>query len=370
MARPILAFAFIFAFLTSRSSTALAAPFIVGADMSSLPTFQARGKQYRDGSQNDALAILKSHGINFIRLRLLTSSPEQAKLHPDADAYNLAYELPLALRVTQAGLPWMLDFFYSDTWADPGHQIKPKAWEGLSLDQLGQRMYEFNRDTIAAFRRAGAMPRFVQVGNEITNGMVWPDGKDDTPQHWSQMAALIKSAIRGIHDAAGDQMPKIVIHIDRGDHKALVQWFFDHLREQQVDFDIIGLSYYPRPSSKLADLKASLDNTAARFGHPVMIVETAFPGVASRRDGEPPKPILGIDPGPQGQAKYAQLLCHLVAAVPDGKGIGVFWWGAEYQPLPGVNLAGYENSSFFDRDGDARPVAGALGQCATLDGRN
>ena len=171
---------------------------------------------------------------------MFTSSAAQAQADPYNYTNNLDYTLPLALRVKNAGLRWMLDFHYSDTWADPGHQAKPTAWTNLTSTQLNQQMRQYNSNCIAAFKAAGAMPDYVQVGNEITGGFLWPDG----------------------------------------------------------------------------------------------------------------------------QVQYVVALAQVLTGVPDGKVIGAFWWGAEYQPLQGVNLGGCENRSFFGSEGDVLPVAEAFGRLA------
>src|SRR5271166_3969616 len=197
-----------------------ASPFIAGADFSFLAYFESLGVQYKDGGQvQDAFQILKNHGVNCIRLRLFTSSQAQAASNPYNYINNTNYTIPLAVRVKNAGLLFSLDFHYSDTWADPGHQAIPSAWASLNFTQLVQQMYTYNSNTIAAFAAAGAMPDYVQVGNEITDGMLFPYGgplSGSGGTLWSQLGQLMNSAEQGIRDAAnaaGKPMPKIVIHI-------------------------------------------------------------------------------------------------------------------------------------------------------------
>ncbi|MBV9468987.1 MAG: glycosyl hydrolase 53 family protein [Abitibacteriaceae bacterium] len=372
-------FTIIFLLATVGSTAADPSPsishFIIGADASHVGFFETRGKVYREAGQpRDPFKIMKEHGINCIRLRLFTSSNEQAQRNPYNSINNLAYTVPLAVRVKQAGLQLLLDFHYADSWADPAHQPKPRAWQGLSFEQLEQRMFEYNRDCIAAFKRASAMPDYVQVGNEITPGMAWPDGKvggaNDTPAQWEKLGRLMKAAMRGIHEAAGREMPKLIVHIDRGGDWATTQWFFDHLREQHVEFDIIGQSYYPFWHGTLDDLRTCLTNAAQRYGKPVIVAETDFPWVDKDSAGQPAKPIIGIPPGKAGQVQFIQALGQVVRGVPDGKGIGIFWWAAEYLPLDGTNLAGFEGRSFFDHDGNVLPIAGAFGQLAQQDAKS
>ena len=341
---------------------AAAGNFISGADFSDLPFFESRGVVYRDGGQvPDGLAILKSQGLTCMRLRLFTSSAAQAHADPYNYGNNLDYTVPLAQRVKNAGLQLMLDFHYSDTWADPGHQTKPAAWTNLTFPQLTQQMRQYNSNCIAALKAAGAMPDYVQVGNEIIGGLLWPDGQVggayDTPAQWGKLAQLLTNAIRGIEDAAGSPMPAIVVHIDRGGDWGGTQWFFDHLLQQQVPFDIIGESYYPFWQGSLDNLRNCLTNTAARYSQPLIVAETAFPYAYSTN-------IYGIPASTNGQVQYVVALAQVLTGVPAGKVIGAFWWGAEYQHLDGFNFGGWENRSLFGGGGHLLPVAEAFGQLA------
>jgi arabinogalactan endo-1,4-beta-galactosidase len=346
--------------LASSGLARSATGFVAGADFSHLTFFESRGIVYRDGGQvRDGLAILKDHGLTCVRLRLFTSSAAQAQADPYNYINNLDYTLPLAQRVKNAGLQLMLDFHYSDSWADPGQQTKPAAWAGLTFAQLTQQMRQYNSNCIAAFKAAGATPDYVQVGNEIIGGLLWPDGQVggayDTPAQWSKLAQLLTNAIVGIKDAAGSQMPRIVVHIDRGGDWDGTQWFFDHLLPQQVQFDIIGESYYPFWHGSLDSLSNCLTRAAARYSKPLIVAETAFPYAYSTN-------VYGIPATTNGQVQYVVALAQVLRGVPGGKVIGAFWWGAEYQYLQGVNLGGCENRSFFGGGGDLLPVAEAFGQ--------
>jgi arabinogalactan endo-1,4-beta-galactosidase len=339
-----------------------AGEFIAGADFSHLTFFEDRGVVYRDAGQpQDALTILKSNGLTCVRLRLFTSSAGQAQADPYNATNNLDYTLPLAVRVKNAGLQFMLDFHYSDSWADPGKQTKPAAWTNLGFVQLEQQMYDYNSNTIATFQAAGAMPEYVQVGNEIIQGLLWPEGKvggsSDTAAQWSQLGRLLKAAIRGIHDAAGIHRPKILIHIDRGGDWSGTRWFFDNLTQQQVEFDIIGESYYAWWHGSPDALRQCLTNATQRYGKPVIVAETAFPWSNSAD-------LYGIPATTNGQVQYVIELARIVKGVPAGQGIGIFWWGTEYVRLPGTPLAGFDRRSFFDLEGNTLPVAGAFGQLA------
>jgi arabinogalactan endo-1,4-beta-galactosidase len=334
--------------------------FIAGADMSHLVFFEERGIDYRvDGDVRDALALLRERGVNCVRLRLFTSSDQQAEGDPYNYTNNLSYTLPLAVRVKEAGMKFMLDFHYSDTWADPGKQAKPADWAALGFADLAARVRAYTSNTVAALNAAGAMPDYVQLGNEITPGMLWNDGRVggtfDRPTQWQQLAELLKNAAAGVHDAAGANMPKLLIHIAAGGDWGATRWYFDNLEAHHVPFDIIAQSYYPWWHGSPDALHHCLTNTAARYGRPIMVAETAFPWAGD-------SDIYGYPATPQGQVDFSVALAEIVMGVPEGKGIGIIWWGTEYQAVPGYNLASFNQRSFFDADGNVLPVATAFGQ--------
>ena len=346
--------------------TVRADSFLAGTDLSLLAYFETNGVVYQNGGQaGDAINILKNQGVNCVRLRLFTSSAAQAQADPYDYLNNLSYTVPLAVRVKKAGLKFLLDFHYSDTWADPGHQAVPSAWTNLSFVQLVQQMHDYSSNCIAAFTAAGAMPDYVQVGNEITSGMLWPGGEVggsyDTPEQWSQLAQLLNAAIRGIYDAAGANPPKIVIHIASGGDWTTTQWFFDNLiQSQHVQFDIVGESYYPFYHGSLSNLNLCLANAAVRYGKPLIVAETAFPWTNSVFTTN----LDGLPGTTNGQARYVVALAEAVRCVPHNLSSGVCWWGAEYQQLSGIPEAGYNTTSFFDAKGNVLPAAAVLGQMA------
>jgi arabinogalactan endo-1,4-beta-galactosidase len=342
--------------------------FIAGADLSLLAYFETNGIVYKsNGLAGDAIQILKNQGITCVRLRLFTSSAAQAQADPYDYINNLTYTVPLAVRVKNAGLQFLLDFHYSDTWADPSHQATPAAWLTNTFSQMVQQMYTYNSNAVATFAAAGAMPDFVQIGNEITQGMLFTNSAGATigqvsgsyNTSWSQLGQLMKAAVQGVQDAAnaaGVTMPKIIVHIDRGGDWATTEWFFDNLTYQGVPFDIIGESYYPFWHGPLSSLSNCLTNAAQRYGKPVIVAETDFPWTSSTN-------IYGIPATTNGQVQYVVALAQVVKSVPNNLGAGIFWWGTEYQ-VPNANEAGFGTRSFFDGNGNALPSANALGQIA------
>jgi len=332
------------------------AAFLAGGDLSFLAREEQLGAVYKDGGQpQGALQIFKAHDWNVVRLRLW--------VHPTGEKEyinDLPYTVALAKRVKQAGLKLLLDFHYSDTWADPGHQVKPAAWKGLPFDALTRQVESYSREVVMTLRANGAMPDIVQIGNETTNGMLWPDGKVEEPDGWTKYGALLKAGIAGVREGAKPlPPPQIMIHINNGADAGLTRWFFDHLNPQKqgIDFDLIGLSYYPDGKNTLAELKNALAADARKYHKPLVVVETAFPqnGTAG------PDQAVYAEYGrtPEGQRRFLADLVKTVRETPGGLGQGVLYWQPEWVPIQGLpNYNG--GSSLFDDRFNALPGLGAL----------
>ena len=256
------------------ASTAARPYFILGADVSYLRSLESKGLEYRDeGQVHPGLEILRHHGYNWVRLRIMNE--------PTRLPNTLAYTLAEAKSAKAMGFRILLDFHYSDDWADPSHEKTPAAWAKLPHDQLVDAVFKFTRDTVTAFRNQGTMPDMVQIGNEITSGMLWPDGK--LPDRWPQLAELLSAGVEGAEAGKGDRpRPAIMIHIDQGGNEETTKWFFDNLVSRGVQFDVIGQSYYPWWQGTLQQLKETLAFTANRYKKPIILVETAY----DWRDGE------------------------------------------------------------------------------------
>jgi len=324
--------------------------FIAGADISLLPTMEADGVVYKDnGKPDDALKILRAHGFNTMRLRLWTKPSGAGVMVND-----LPYTIALAKRAKAAGFLVLLDIHYSDTWADPGKQFKPAAWSSLSTDQLVAQVHDYTHSVVASMRKAGAMPDMVQIGNEITGGMLWPDGKNWGPGHdFTILGRLLKAGISGADDGAGNLAPPLtMIHIDKGADWQGTKWFFDGISGQGVNFDVIGLSYYPQQHGPIAGLKETLQNAAARYKKPIVVVETAYP---YKSNTEPITPGLTYPETPEGQQQYMLNLIALVRSTPNGLGAGVCYWEPEWLPTKGHGGA-WNTTALFDDNGNALPA--------------
>ncbi len=324
---------------------ALAQTYAIGADVSFLVKCEQDGVVFKEnGKPVDVLALLRAHHYNWVRLRIF-HDPAAA---PDHLPNDLPYTLALAQRAKAMGFRLLLDLHYSDSWADPGKQPMPAAWAKLKHKQLVKQVRTYTRDTIAAFFHAGVAADMVQVGNEITNGMLWPDGK--LPDNWDNFADLVNAGIEGVAEgSAPGPRPRIMIHIERSGNYDAAVWFFDNLIAHHVPFDVIGLSYYPFWHGNLATLRGNLHDLALRYRLPIIVVETAYnwtPGAMTAKKPDFPET-------PEGQLAFLRAVDAAVRAVPLGLGQGVFWW----EPAAEGPLRG---RSFFSNDGNVLPVIAAF----------
>jgi arabinogalactan endo-1,4-beta-galactosidase len=320
--------------------------YAIGADLSFLAQAEASSTKFKEGGvAKPGLQIFRDHGYNWIRLRLFHTPSTQARPLPN----DLAYTLALAQQAKALGYKFLLNYHYSDTWADPGKQTLPKAWENKTAAELVAAVHDYTRDTIAALREGGAMPDMVQIGNEITPGILWPHGK--LPQNWDTFAALLKSGIRGVDAGRGTApRPQIMIHVDKGGDRARTKWFFDHLLQHGVEFDVIGQSYYPWWHGSLLELRDNLAFMAETYRKEIVLVEVAYNWRPTEYRTHPaPFPET-----PEGQREFLAEVQRAVLATPHGLGQGVFWWE------PAVAPGRLRSRGMFDDEGNALPVIGVF----------
>lgn len=242
---------------------------ILGADISFLPQLEAKGIKFSDkGIEKDAIEILKDHGFNYIRLRLFVDPSNDSGYSPGKGFCDLSHTLQMAKRIKKAGMKFLLDFHYSDTWADPGKQYKPAAWKGLSFPQLTNKVYEYTKQVLTALKAQGTLPDMVQTGNEINHGILWPDG---SIQHPDSLAILLKAGIAAVREID----PKIIImlHIALGGQNSESEFFLDNMINRGVNFDVIGESYYPKWHGTLEDLQTNLTALEKKYKKPVLVAE-------------------------------------------------------------------------------------------------
>lgn len=334
---------------------------IRGADLSTLYRLDAAGAVFTEGRvPGDALQILASKGMNLVRLRLWHT--------PEGGHNGLAETLQMAQRIKDAGLALLLDFHYSDTWADPGRQTKPAAWQNLSFDTLLDSVRVYTREVVGALEAQGTLPEMVQLGNEIIGGMLWPEGRlngDDTVQ-WDRLANLLKTARAGLDEALDEgEEVEVMIHIDRGGNLSHSRWFFDHLVARDVPFDVIGQSFYPWWHGTLTQLQNNLNALATRYAKDLVVVELAYPFTLQWKDDEtnivglPEHVLSGYPATGAGQSAYLRDVTDIVYGVNDGRGRGFVYWEAAWIAWPGVPSP-WENVTLFNFGGEVLPVVSQL----------
>jgi arabinogalactan endo-1,4-beta-galactosidase len=331
-----------------------------GVDASFIPQLEASGVVFRDesGTPRDPLTLFAARGINLIRLRVW---------HTPAGGWcGTPQTLAMARRAKAAGLSIMLCIHYSDSWADPGQQTIPAAWQGQNVLQLRTSVQSYTRSLVASLDAQGTPPAIVQIGNETTDGMLWPTGRISTAG-FNAFATLFAAGADGVRLAMPTpRTPIIMAHIDRGGDNATTRWFFDEMRSRNMNYDAIGLSYYPWWHGSLASMQSNINDVATRYGKRVMIVETAYPFTLGWNDNE--NNFVGLSsqlqPGftatPGGQAAFIAAINNAVAALPGGRGLGTCYWAPEYVANPALGSP-WENLAAFDFSGRALPVLHTLG---------
>ncbi|HXT13538.1 MAG TPA: glycosyl hydrolase 53 family protein [Candidatus Angelobacter sp.] len=271
-------------------------PFILGADVSWVPEDEADGAEYFDhGVRRDIFEILKEYKFNYVRLRLFVNpASTNGYARPRSEAFcDLEHVKALAKRAKAAGMGLLLDVHYGDTWTSPGHQEKPVAWRNYSFEELTRAVHDFTHEAIYEMRTNGTRADMVQIGNEISDGMLFPDGRRSD---FDKFAILVKAGIAGAKEA--DPAVKIVLHHHLGrSNEQMVPWIDNFIR-RGTKFDIIGMSCYAQ--AKDGDWKANFDDLAKRY---------------------PDKGLLVLEYS--AQKRYIN---DLMFQAPDRKGLGTFIW--------------------------------------------
>jgi arabinogalactan endo-1,4-beta-galactosidase len=315
----------------------IAQEYIVGADLSFLKQAEDGGFAFKEnGTAKPGLQIFHDHGYGWIRLRVFNN--------PTTLPNSLEYTITLAKEAKKLGFRFLLDFHYADSWADPGKQPIPGAWTGKSHEQLVKEVYEYSRNTIISLIEAGVKPEMVQIGNEVTNGILWPDGK--LPDKWDNFADLIKAGINGVYSGSGENnRPGIMIHIAQGGSKQKTKEFFDKLMSYDIKFDYIGQSYYPWWHGSLIELRENMAFMASEYKKPIILVEVAYCASSTEYKKNPgPFPET-----PEGQREFLEEVNRIVMSAPDNLGAGIFWW----EP---ATKGGRSSRDFFDENGNVLPV--------------
>jgi len=284
---------------------------IIGADISFLPELESHGMKFSDnGKAGDAIEIMKKHGFNYIRLRIFNQPANPKGYSPGKGFCDLEHTKAMAKRIKAAGMKFLLDFHYSDYWADPQQQNKPAAWAGQDFATLKKSLYDYTAGVMQQLKDQGTAPDMVQVGNEINHGIVWPEGAINNLDSLSQLLYQGVKAVKTVNPST-----IIMLHIALGGQSAESQFFLDNMAKRNVPFDVIGLSYYPKWHGTLDDLQKNMADLAKRYNKQVMVAE---------------------------YSQLKQQVNDIAFTAPGNKAIGSFIW----EPL-----STWEG--IFDRDGKA-----------------
>lgn len=400
--------------------------YIKGVDISTLFEEEENGALYYDGSDKaeDLFAILKRYGIDSVRIRLWNNPYSESGEKYGAGTNDLESTLKLAKRTKEAGMSILYDFHYSDFWADPGKQTMPKAWKGLGVAELEVKVYEYTKEVMNALKDNGTLPEYVQVGNELTNGLMWPVGQKPYSQDktdngygngYDNIARFVSAGIRAVREVSPST--KIMIHLDNGGNNPMYRdWFDNYLGRvksqdgtiancnikqadmkvcgpvsfnEAEDFDIIGMSYYPFWHGTMKELDFNMHDMAARYGKPIVIAEVSmgytmedyakYEGLgADERKGMATRPELceklDYPMTKQGQSDFMEDFMNRVKNVPGGSGF--YYWEPAWIPVPNVGWANdaalaytgekgpggneWANQALFDYEGNALPALNVI----------
>ena len=330
--------------------------FIKGMDISTLLEEEACGAKYYDnGVVQDLFAILKAYGTNSVRLRLWNDPYAPDGTPYGAGTNDLNKVIVLAGRAKKYQIGYLLDLHYSDFWADPGKQTTPKAWQGMNEDELEAAVYRYTKEVMQTLKDKDLLPEMVQVGNELTNGLLWPSGRKP---EFDRIAKYLNAGIRAVREIQAD-IP-IMIHLDNGGFNEMYVEWFDEFTKRAEPFDIIGLSYYPFWHGTMEDYRdregKPLDQLKEMATKPELVEKLDYPMTK------------------EGQTSFMKDLMELIADIPGGEGF--YYWEPAWIPVPGCGWATeaalayigekgpggneWANQALFDYDGNALPALAVI----------
>ena len=364
-----------------------------GMDISTLLEVEkCGGKFYDKGQEREVLSILKNYDVNAVRIRLWNDPYSEEGEPYGAGTNDFKSVVELSKRAKEKGFDILLDYHYSDFWADPGKQFVPKAWRGYSVEELERAVYEYTKKTLLDLKEEELLPDMVQVGNELSNGLLWPYGK--VPEY-DNIARFVSAGIRAVKEVSDMALAEgiisekilIMIHLDNGGNNALYREWFDNYIKRGEDFDIIGLSYYPFWHGTFDMLQNNMHDIAQRFGKELIIAEVSMGHTMEdyaeyeklapeQRKGMATRPALvekiEYPMTLEGQKEFMEELFRRIASVPEGKGRGYFYWEPAWIPVPGSGWATecslkyiedkgpcgneWANQALFDYRGNALPT--------------
>ncbi|MGJ8685332.1 MAG: glycoside hydrolase family 53 protein [Nonlabens sp.] len=334
--------------------------FYKGMDLSFLPEIESLGVTFKDENNQiivDNYAYLASRGVNLVRIRLWINNPQ--------DLYNLNFVKAQALRAQANGMDFLLDFHYSNTWADPGSQDVPSVWASQDVTDLSESLKNYSQNAVRELVLQGTPPAMVQIGNETNNGFLWPVGQvyDTTGENWDDYVQLTNAAIEGVQLASPDS--QIMIHFAGIENAA---YFYEQLISRGVNFDIAGLSYYPWWHNPDIDfIENELQSFAAGISQKVMIVETAYPFTLNWDDNS--NNVVGLDnqlvsnypATAAGQRTFMLRIHNMIKNLPNEQGIGYCYWAPDWVATDNsgsssTNGSSWENMALFNFNHQVNPA--------------
>ena len=349
------------------STNTLRAQKYVGGDISLLTKYEENGAKYmdKDGKDiTDVLTFLKEQGLNAMRVRLFVDPSNATQTDKGQGVcQDLEYVKKLGKKIKDAGLKFMLDFHYSDTWADPGKQGIPASWIAINTP-VYEYIYTYTKESLQALVDAGATPDFIQTGNEISFGMLWNSCKVSAnsawtaykDDNWNNLATALKNAGKACREVCPEA--KIIIHTEQcANNPTLDVAFFNRVKSYEIDYDIIGVSYYPYYKGKISNLNNGLTKLEESFPEKtIMVVET---GCAYHYEvGDKDKQYYPLTY--EGQRQFTEELVTMLNKHQNVKGL--FWWfleANEYGLDWNTKRVTYNwyNASLFDNEtGKALPA--------------
>lgn len=356
--------------------------FIKGVDLSTLVELEKCGAKYYDnGKEEGVLSILKRYDFDTVRIRVWNDPYAEDGVSYGAGTNDTKTSIEIGKQVTKAGYGVLLNLHYSDFWADPGKQFKPKAWKDYGIEELEKAIYDFTFETVTAFLDAEVNLTMIQVGNELSNGLCWPEGK---VPNYDNIARMVSAGIRACRKV-NPSIP-LMIHLDNGGNNALYREWFDNYMKRGEDFEYIGLSYYPFWHGTLDMLEHNMNDIAVRYNKDLIVAEVSMGYTmedyasyeklqAHERKGYATRPALvekiEYPMTKQGQSDFMADFLGRVANVADNRGKGFFYWEPAWIPVPGSGWATpasleyiqdpgpcgneWANQALFDYDGNALP---------------
>ncbi|GAB5565667.1 MAG: hypothetical protein Wins2KO_27300 [Winogradskyella sp.] len=335
--------------------------FYKGMDLSFQSELEDYNIDYKDenGNSVEFLDFVQSKGTNLVRLKLWHTPQDGENGIEDVKAY--------AQRIKAKNMDFLLNFHYSDYWADPGTQTPPAAWQNMTFEQVKVAIYIYTKNVIQQLKGQNTLPEIIQIGNETDSGFLWDYGRvwGQFNDNWGNYAALVSEAIRAVREVDTENKVRIMLHHSSVENAI---FFFNELQAFNLDFDIIGLSYYPQFQIKDLDLVTSkLNELANTFGKDILMVEVAYPFTLLWNDnqtnyiGSLDQTLVEFPPTPQGQKSYFEWLIQTIKNIPNNHGIGFCYWAPDWVAFNGnestsTQGTSWENQCLFDFQLKALPA--------------